>query len=67
MTTDDGGIGIAFTDAARGHCCGTGKGYRDLEEPALVLGTSGRRAATAAALALVNALNCGQPVTFRKQ
>jgi uncharacterized protein (DUF4213/DUF364 family) len=63
VTTDDGGIGIAFTDAARGHCCGTGKGYRDLEgEPALELLEYIKDDAPlrrSMALALVNALNYG--------
>ncbi|MGI6655376.1 MAG: Rossmann-like domain-containing protein [Desulfobulbus sp.] len=64
VTTDDGGIGIAFTDVARGHhCCGTGKGYRDLEgEPALELLEyikDDEPLRRSMALALVNALNYG--------
>jgi uncharacterized protein len=64
VATDDGGIGIAFTDMGRGHSCGMGKDYLDFEgRPAMELlaflkhGGSLQRSM---ALALVNALNYTQ-------
>ena len=60
VTTDDGGIGIAFTDMDRGHCCGMGKNYRDFEDrPAVELLACLKKAVPlqrSMALALVNAL-----------
>ncbi len=61
VTTDDGGIGIAYTDTGPGHCCGMGKDYRDFEGlPAVELLAclkEGMPLQRSMALALVNALN----------
>jgi len=61
VTTGDGGIGIAYTDTGEGHCCGSGKGYRNFEgRPAVELLACLEDDAPlqrSMALALVNALN----------
>lgn len=61
VTTDDGGIGIAFTGTGRTHCCGTGDNYQDFEgRPAVELLAhikDGAPRQRSMALALVNALN----------
>lgn len=61
VTTDDGGMGIAFTYMKSNTCCPAGKGYRDYEgEPAIeLLGEikSPDPSRRSMALALVNALN----------
>jgi hypothetical protein len=54
-------VGIAYTDAGRGLCCGSGKGYRDFEgRPAVELLTCLDDPVSlprSMVLALVNALN----------
>ncbi len=69
VTTDDGGIGVAYTDTGRRHCCSSGKGYRDFEgQPAVELLEyikDPEPLHRSMALALINALNysnaCGLP------
>lgn len=60
VTTDDGGIGLAFTFGGHGHCCGSG-GYRDFEgQPAAELLACIRESSPlrrSMGLSLVNALN----------
>jgi len=61
VTTDDGGMGIAFTYIENNTCCAMGKGYRDYEgQPAIELLTeikSSNPFRRSMALALINALN----------
>ncbi len=61
VTTDDGGIGIAFTYDGHGHCCHNPGDYRDFENrPAVELLECIKAAAPlkrSMGLALVNALN----------
>jgi len=70
VTTDDGGIGVAFTYAGDAHCCSFNRNYRDYEgEPAIELLEhlkSPMPLHRSIGLALVNALNHREACGFHE-